>query len=685
MKKYLKIGILFFSFALISLPVLGQNINVTMILNTATNIDTVMEHHTVQIRGEADGEVVPAITWDETSGIVMENIGGDYWKATFQIAPGTSLRYKFWTGFDATTGTMFWGGWEGPITPADAADSGDNRLLIAGSNDTTLAVQYYHAAETAQNQYWRPYESKPDSFAVYFRVNLGAYIETKDFDPEVDGPVAVRGGVPVDPTDTWETDIILERESGSADGGAFYSGAAYVANDAVSAGTEQQFKYVFTKGGSVVWESTPNRTFTFSGANDTTIYWAYFNDSKPTGGNIVEAQLTWQIKTDGLEKLGFFDRGLGDNLVIDGAKAWDVDNAIQPNYVPLLQLWMAQEDFTKAPGAVLEYKSVLLWHESRADAASANYIPGMDLEVPLQYWEEPTPTGSGNRNYTVTKDAEQMVPGDYGLDWQYFNGLPAEGVIETPISVTFNIDMVPAADINTNPSNPLFRPGVDTVWVQFYGCLMPLTQGDGIYENTPIELSDPDGDAVYSATLDLIPPTTYVAGYRINYSSETGATIQNGGGFTKGRSYYQFVHPTSIAGDGTIVWPAQFSFPTVEWKDSDLTVEDPPDLFNPMSIETDLIPGTITSYKLEQNYPNPFNPETTINYHMVSKSHVEIRVYNIVGQLVSTLMNQEQVPGVHSVKWNGQDSRGVAVPSGIYFVKMKTGSFSQIRKMTLLK
>jgi len=683
--NYVVGGLAVFTLVIFCLPVMSQMINVTMRLNTATNRDTLMEHHAVQIRGETTGTVSPAVTWGEDTGIILTNVGGDYWETTFQVESGTTMKYKFWTGFSSSQGTFFWGGWEGPIAPADPIDSGDNRSFIAGTNDTTLVLQFYNGADIKLDQFWRPYQEKPDTLAVYLRVNMAALMETGDFTPDTDGPVAVRGGAPLDPTDTWETVIPLTQEAGSIDNGAFFSGVGYIAKSALTVGSSQSYKFVYTKGGSVIWESVSNRSFQYTSAEDTTIHWVYFNNQKPTGGNIVTATLTWQVKTEGLEKLGLFDRGLGDRIVIDGAKAWDVANAIELNYVPLLQRWVGEESFTKAPGAVLEYKTVLLWHESRVDPASPNYLPGLDLTVPLQYWEEPSVTGTGNRNYTYTDQIEQMIPGDLGFEYQFFNGLPVEGVIETPLTVTFNIDMTPATDIATNPSNPLFRPGMDTVWVQFYGCVLPLTQGDGLYTNTPLLLEDKDGDLIYSGSLPLTPPVPYDVGYRVNYSTETGAIIQNGGGFTRGRSYYQFVHPSKVNSDGTIEWPAEFSFPVLAWMNSDLTVEDPPDLWTPMAVETGHNPAEVATFELAQNYPNPFNPTTTIYYQVAEKAPVRISVYNLMGQMVTTLVDQQQVPGTYSIQWNGKNLQGNEVSSGVYFVRMVAGSYEQIIKMMLVR
>ena len=245
--------------------------------------------------------------------------------------------------------------------------------------------------------------------------------------------------------------------------------------------------------------------------------------------------------------------------------------------------------------------------------------------------------------------------------------------------------MTPATDIATNPSNPLFRAGIDSVWVQFYGCLMPLTQGDGLYTNTPILLDDPDGDLIYSVTLALNPPVPFDAGFRVNYSTETGATIQNGGGFQKGRSYYQYIHPIKVNDDGSIEWPSTFSFPVLQWMDADLTVEDPPNLFSPTRVKTARSTQTIDRFELAQNYPNPFNPETKIEYQLAEKSEVQITIYNAIGQLVKTLVNKQEPTGVYSVQWNGTDLNGRGVSSGIYFVKMTAGPFTQIRKMTLIR
>lgn len=89
---------------------------------------------------------------------------------------------------------------------------------------------------------------------------------------------------------------------------------------------------------------------------------------------------------------------------------------------------------------------------------------------------------------------------------------------------------------------------------------------------------------------------------------------------------------------------------------------------------------------LEANYPNPFNPVTTIRYRIKEKAHLSLRIYNAAGQLVRTLVDQVQSPSdVKPLTWDGTNSAGQTVSSGVYFYKLVTKDFAQTRKMVLLK
>jgi Concanavalin A-like lectin/glucanases superfamily/Secretion system C-terminal sorting domain len=89
--------------------------------------------------------------------------------------------------------------------------------------------------------------------------------------------------------------------------------------------------------------------------------------------------------------------------------------------------------------------------------------------------------------------------------------------------------------------------------------------------------------------------------------------------------------------------------------------------------------------KLKGNYPNPFNPSTIIEYSIDEPANVIIRIYNIKGQMVKTLVNAVRNADKHSEVWNGQDNNNNVVPSGIYFYKLETKRYSCIKKMILMK
>ena len=93
----------------------------------------------------------------------------------------------------------------------------------------------------------------------------------------------------------------------------------------------------------------------------------------------------------------------------------------------------------------------------------------------------------------------------------------------------------------------------------------------------------------------------------------------------------------------------------------------------------------VQSYVLATNYPNPFNPSTTISYELVGDSHVNIAIYNIMGQEVLTLVNDFRSTGSYSVVWNGTNSNGTEMPSGVYFMKLDTKSHSISNKLSLLR
>ncbi len=90
-------------------------------------------------------------------------------------------------------------------------------------------------------------------------------------------------------------------------------------------------------------------------------------------------------------------------------------------------------------------------------------------------------------------------------------------------------------------------------------------------------------------------------------------------------------------------------------------------------------------FELSQNYPNPFNPITTIKYNLPERSHVTIEVYNSLGQKVRTLVNREESAGSYTITWNGTNSSGKSVSTGVYLYRFQAGNYVESKKMLLLR
>jgi hypothetical protein len=96
-------------------------------------------------------------------------------------------------------------------------------------------------------------------------------------------------------------------------------------------------------------------------------------------------------------------------------------------------------------------------------------------------------------------------------------------------------------------------------------------------------------------------------------------------------------------------------------------------------------------FALEQNYPNPFNPTTTISYALAVDARATLKVFDVLGRQIATLVDEVQPAGTRTVQWNGRNGAGLQVASGVYFYKLEAapvggGSlFSNLKKMLLLK
>ena len=208
-----------------------------------------------------------------------------------------------------------------------------------------------------------------------------------------------------------------------------------------------------------------------------------------------------------------------------------------------------------------------------------------------------------------------------------------------PVEVTFDVNM------NVQTLMETFALGTDFVDVagSFNG-----------WGGTPMVMEGPDADSVYSYTVaGLYPGESLEYKFRINGNWDTSE-------FPGGGPNRVYVVPDS----NSVVY---------NWYNDVETY-----------VGVDLA-GLPTEFALHHNYPNPFNPITNIKYDIPENTFVRLSIYNMLGQHVVDLVNEDQAPGFYHLQWNGLNKNGTPVGSGMFIYRLTTPEFSKSGKMTYLK
>ena len=667
-------------------------VKVTFIVNTSTLPDTLSEGHFIQLRGAMNGNggeyLGQAIDWNAGSDLVAENIGGDYWEVDVNMAAGDTLIYKVWSGFDSANGTNNGdGGWE---------VISSNRTFGAPGSDTTVVI--YSDSETA------PYVSAEDSVTLFFRVNMGAFVQDNSFNPETD-KVGLRGSPNVfqNPDDWGSSVIYLEKEDGPESNNVFYSGVVRVDQAAADTLGEVFYKFVGETAGGDIWDSTPgtdNRVLDIP-ASDSTIHWVFMQDKAPTSAEIVTSNITFEVNVGILEALGYFDSGIGDKVVVRGEAPldWGTVEGNTASFDDEDVVWRLTKEFTKAVGSEFKYKYFIEYDTSRTNENSENYIEAIAENVDFGY-EEPVTTGGSDRWFEFGNSTTQSTGVEYFNDVNIGALIESENTPTGSVAVTFKIDMTPALSHEVP-----FRPDMDSLYFQIESKYTALTNDfrsgggyftDMVENGTPADIeflrfTPVEGETnVYSLTLDLQMPTLNDFGYVVRYGqpfTEFESMVVNGEGFSAGRRYYQFIEPTSVEYLGSDAflgevyvsqWPTTYEMSTVTWAPSNLEFDTQPD-YAALSTSTEKN-HTVNGFALAQNYPNPFNPTTNISFTIPTASDVKLTVYNLLGQEVARLVNGRLTAGAHTVKFNASN-----LASGMYLYRIEAGTFTQNKKMMLIK
>ena len=642
---------------------------VTLQLNTASLPDTTRSDSEFHVRGCLEGCMndfsdLPGdniISWGDTTTLSLTNAGGDFWNISFDVPDDTMMSFKFFSA-QAEAGGV--GGWE----------DGDNHELAPGTGDTTLTLHFFEKGDD-QPYDWRPFESKADSIGIWFRVYMNTESASNGgYDREADSLfVGVRGDdfMGSGPLD-WNATLNLAPESDASADLSYdlFSGVAYYPDSLI--GSTQAYKFVFqSMGQGVGWEGTiSDRTFTIP-ASDSTLQWVLFDDSPAVDKSEerLTSTLIFTVDTSPLEAIGLYSRARGDSLEVRGEfNQWNCDDPTicELQRVPGEDLFEGAFSVTALAEATFAYK-FFINHADEAFVAEFG-------EDPPNGWEEPISTTGANRSFTFEGSEEQ----DLGI--QFFNDILPGNIVDegNDIELTFQVRMDSALVDNASP----FDPGVDTVTVNLHGdALWAFSQGlfrdgDGNYQvsTSNIVLTDDDADGLYTGSITVSGPTFNAIQYKYAFGGAGTFSEEMGGGFSDvGRRRTRYILPNA---DGS--WPTEFTFDEDEYQpEGPLPFESNPAVGTDIERISDELPSKIS---LEANYPNPFNPTTTIEYSLTKTEQVALKVYDLTGRLVATVLDGVQPSGTYKVSF---DAAGLA--SGMYLYRLESASTSITRKMVLLK
>ncbi|MCH7972520.1 MAG: T9SS type A sorting domain-containing protein [Bacteroidetes bacterium] len=602
----------------------AQTVDVTFQVDVSIEIATETFNpatNQVEIRGDFDG-------WG--AGLVLSDADNDsVYTVTMVGQPqNTTIFYKFFH-----TGNM--GTWE----------SDPNREVNTGTSSTLDLDPFFFDDRT-------PYTGIPTN--VTFNVDMRIPAQG-DFDPTTD-TVFVAGSF----TD-WGTGAVMMED---LDGDSTYT----VAIDTLTSGDLLFYKFIFIASGATTWESptegddidvaSGNRIFGPADSNN--VITRFWNNVDPDVTQLADGNIFFEVDMSVATELGVFDFNV-DSVQIRGVfNGWDDSqperslmnqNPADPNNwfldIPMVQLPL---------NSTLAYKYFIT-----SGPGSTPYANG-GWEVAIGN----TITSDRNRPVIFEGSGIQEVPlaylGNIHPDWVIPTG--------TTVECEFIVDMTFATIADTQGTSPVFIPGTDSVfWIPrqpFYYAINGL-EWPGEYPRI-LQLTDPDQDMIYTGTLTINGPAFNGFLYNYAYTSTSGLILEEGS--------QQDVRVRFMSQSGPRAINSPFTMPLDIWSNSPKPEELEPVIIT--SVKE--IAGIPNVYSLEQNYPNPFNPATLIRFSIPEQGLVTLKVFNLLGEEIATLLNSELTNGTYEVDFNGAN-----YSSGIYFYTIKANNYFATKKMILLK
>ena len=301
-------------------------------------------------------------------------------------------------------------------------------------------------------------------------------------------------------------------------------------------------------------------------------------------------------------------------------------------------------------------------HTEVQRAAVGDSLPAYKFYYTPGNWE-----GGDNRFYQIT---QADFDNGFAVVARPFNDANLETVINQDATIKFTVNTAGAI---SSINNTAFT-AVNTVHLT--GAVQPLQWPDGGWPDDQIDRMIPmyddgtngdvtAGDGVFSADVVFPQYTGFRVQYKYGINYGDSDNNQGGNDNENGVGADHFIDLTADLVSGTVV--------NTFGEMGDHTLED-------VVTGIEVIDQLPTDFELSQNYPNPFNPSTQIKFQLKNQEDVSLKVYNLLGQEVATLINETIDAGVYTISFDASN-----LSAGVYIYSIKAGEFQAAKKMTLLK